>query len=53
MKKEYLFNCFDLLSGKQDIIYYGTGETEKEAEQNAKIPPEHEVNFSFIIEEAK
>ena len=31
----------------------GIGETEKEAEQNANIPSECEINFSLIIEEIK
>lgn len=45
--KLYLILCYDLYTGNQDFCFYGVGNTENEAIENAKINPRYEVNEVF------
>lgn len=48
--KAWVFDCFDLFTGMQNIIFYGVGNTYEEAKVNANIPNRYEINDAYEID---
>ena len=48
--KAWEFDCFDLFTGDQNIIFYGIGNTYEEAKADAKIPDRYEINDVYEID---
>lgn len=49
--KRYMFLCYDFHTGEQDCVFYGVGQTEKEALENADIPGNYELVEAFNLDE--
>lgn len=49
--KAWEFDCFDLFTGDQNIIFYGIGNTYEEAKADANIPNRYEINEAYLIED--